>query len=88
MTTFSFTVNDGKMPRPSGMWQMPCPTRRYGPSRVMSVPSSSTEPCRGRSRPDAIRNVVVFPAPFGPSNATTDESGTASDTSRSTVVSP
>ena len=35
-----------------------------------------------------MRNVVVLPAPFGPSSATTDESGTESDTSRSTVVSP
>jgi hypothetical protein len=35
-----------------------------------------------------MRRVVDFPAPFGPSNATTDDDGTLTFTSRNTVVVP
>src|SRR5258708_29448939 len=47
-----------------------------------------TSPRVGFSKPDATRRSVVLPAPLAPSNATTEASGTARVTSRSTVVSP
>src|SRR5436305_1876003 len=41
-------------------------------------------PAVGRSSPAATLSSVVFPAPLGPSSATTDRSGTTRSTSRST----
>ena len=46
MITFSRTVSDGKMPRPSGMWQMPRDARWNGLSCEMSSPSSTTRRSR------------------------------------------
>ena len=43
---------------------------------------------RGGVRPRIERSVVVLPAPFGPSSATTSPAPTASDTSNSACVSP
>ena len=85
---FSRTLSDGKMLRPSMTWQMPRRARRLGLTAVTSLPSSSTRPLRGRSSPEAIRMVVLLPAPFGPSSATTEPGGIESETSRRTVVPP
>ena len=43
---------------------------------VTSSPSSTIRPSIGWISPDAVRSSVVLPAPFGPSRATTVESGT------------
>ncbi len=59
-----------------------------GLSPVTSSPSSRTLPLIGLIRPDAVRKVVVLPAPFGPRSATTPESGTERETSHRTTVSP
>ena len=50
---------------------MPLRARTYIGSSVTSVPSSSTRPESGAVRPTTIENVVVLPAPFGPSRPTT-----------------
>ena len=76
------------MLRPSMTWQIPSSARLLAVARVMSTPSNTIRPSSGRSRPEAIRIVVLFPAPFGPSNATTPPAGTDTETSRSTVVLP
>jgi hypothetical protein len=85
---FSMTVSDGKMPRPSGRWQMPRRLYRCGASPVTSSPSKAMRPERGRTKPVAVRSSVVLPAPLGPSNAMTSPSPTVKSTPRSTVVSP
>ena len=84
----SFTDRARKIPRPSGTWQTPAWDRRCGGQPVASTPSMRIRPAEGRSSPDATRSSVVFPAPFGPSRATTALSGTTRLTSRSTVCDP
>jgi hypothetical protein len=56
--------------------------------RVISAPSNRIAPRRARVRPRIERSVVVLPAPFAPSSATTSRAPTLSDTSNSTWVSP
>ena len=47
----------------------PCPCRAcWGRRRVMSLPSTSTRPASGRSKPATSRSAVVFPQPDGPSS--------------------
>jgi hypothetical protein len=55
---------------------------------VMSCPSNAIRPARGGVNPSTARSVVVLPAPFAPSNATTSPAATSSDTPNSTCVSP
>src|SRR5215208_3726260 len=50
---------------------IPLRARTYIGSSVTSAPSSNTRPVSGEVRPTTIENVVVFPAPFGPSRPTT-----------------
>ena len=47
-----------------------------------STPSIEMRPAVGRINPASIRIVVVLPAPFGPSSATTSPPWTDSETSR------
>src|SRR6266550_5821336 len=74
---FSCTVSSAKICRPSGTWTIPARTTRSGLHPSMRLPSKSTEPRVGRRRPDITRNVVVLPAPFAPSSATTLPSATS-----------
>jgi hypothetical protein len=53
------------MPRPSGAWDSPRATMRWGASPVMSLPANRTRPRCGRTRPLTARRVVVLPAPVG-----------------------
>jgi hypothetical protein len=53
----------------------------------MDVPANAIRPLR-RTVPDTARNVVVFPAPFAPSTATTSPSSTASVTPCSALTGP
>ena len=85
---FSLTVSERKIPRPSGIRQTPCRARRNGAALLASFPPITTVPLAGLSRPAATRRVVVLPAPFGPSSATTDERGTLMVTSCSTDDAP
>src|SRR5258705_4432558 len=54
----------------------------------MRSPSRRTRPRQTGSVPEMARNVVVLPAPFGPSNATTDPGGTEMDRPWSTSTFP
>jgi hypothetical protein len=85
---FSLTVSERKIPRPSGIRQTPRLARRNGAARPASFPPMRTAPLAGLSSPAATRRVVVLPAPFGPSSATTDERGTLMLTSCSTADAP
>src|SRR5215211_5224751 len=76
MSRFSSTVMPGKMPRPSGAWQMPRMTRRSGRSRVRSLPLKRIFPEATGRRPEMARMVVVLPAPLAPMSATTSPSST------------
>ena len=68
---FSSTVSDANTDRPSGAWTIPSRAIRYGRSLSMRTPSKSTSPLVGRTSPDATRAIVVLPAPFEPSSAST-----------------
>ena len=46
----------------------------------MSLPSSSTLPLRGCSRPEMERRVVVLPAPLAPIRVTISPSSTVRET--------
>src|ERR1043166_4885695 len=52
--------------------------------RVTSVPSNCTAPSSGRTTPTTILNVVVLPAPFGPSNPTISPGSTKIETPSTT----
>ena len=59
--------------------------RFWGGTGVTSSPPITTEPASGCSSPATIRSSVDFPEPDGPSRATSDPSGTSSETSSSAV---
>src|SRR5215469_4800433 len=67
---FSSTSRLAKMPRSSGQTAIPSRAIRCGGNRMISVPSSTTEPSRRGTMPISERRVVVFPAPFRPSRVT------------------
>ena len=54
----------------------------------MASPLSVIVPALGRKSPDMALSRVVFPAPLGPSTATTEPVPTVRLTSRNTTVSP
>src|SRR5215470_15392992 len=67
---FSSTSRLAKMPRSSGQISIPSRAIRCGARRMVSVPSSTTEPSRRGTIPINERSVVVFPAPLRPSRVT------------------
>ena len=83
---FSVTVRSTNVPRPSGTWAMPAFAADSGPP-LSCLPSSSIAPDR-ETVPEIARSVVVFPAPFAPSTATTSPSRTTSETSCSACTGP
>ena len=68
-----------KIRRPSGDWPMPCFTCSWAGIAVMSLPSNSTVPWRGCSRPRIVRSVVVLPAPLAPRRVTISPLRTSSE---------
>jgi hypothetical protein len=52
--------------------------------RLAGTPNSSIDPSNNRASPRAPRTIVDFPAPFGPSSATTSPAATVRSTSRTT----
>src|SRR3954468_22218452 len=72
-----------------GSWAAsPTRARTAHPRFGSASPSTWTVPACGRSRPASTRSSVDFPAPFGPSTASSDPAGTAAVTSRSARRSP
>ncbi len=69
------------MPRPSGTWTTPRRAMRYAGTRSMRWPNEVIVPSSARTTPETVRRVVLLPAPFGPSSATTAPRGTVRDTS-------
>src|SRR4030081_4012678 len=63
-------------------WKTKAMSRSAGASPVTSRPSIRIEPLSGISSPATRRNVVVLPAPVGPSSATNSPSPTRSDRSQ------
>ena len=68
---FSSTDMSGKIRRPSGEWATPRLTTSCAGTPSRRVPSKTTVPATGRSRPDRVRRVVVLPAPLVPMSVTT-----------------
>src|SRR6185295_14108266 len=67
-------------------WNTKATSRSAGASPVTSCPSIRIEPRSGISSPAIRRNVVVLPAPVGPSRATNSPSPTVSDRSLTACV--
>src|SRR6516164_100804 len=63
-------------------------SRDPGGSPVTSRPLIVTDPVSGCSSPVISRNVVVLPAPLGPSKTRNSPSFTASDSSRTASTAP
>ena len=59
-----------KSRRPSGAWEIPSLTTVLAGVRLMSRPSKTIRPEVALTRPEMVRSVVVFPAPFDPMRAT------------------
>src|SRR5258705_6406590 len=67
-------------------WNTKATSRSAGASPVTSRPPIRIEPWSGISRPAIRRNVVVLPAPVGPSKATNSPSPTVNDRSLTACV--
>src|SRR4051794_21003541 len=67
-------------------WNTKATSRSAGASPVTSRPPIRIEPRSGISSPAIRRNVVVLPAPLGPSSATNSPSPTVSDRSLTASV--
>src|SRR5438876_8483931 len=72
--TFSSAVRRSSRPDPS--LSTPVRRRTASPSTDGSMPSTRIRPRSGRRMPLSSRIVVVLPAPFGPSSATTSPGST------------
>ena len=79
ISRFSRTLICRNTRRPSGQSAMPLPTMVCGamPSRLL--PSNSTTPSRGLSRPATVLSVVDLPAPLAPISVTTSPSSTSKE---------
>jgi hypothetical protein len=64
------------IPRPSGIRHSPARARVLGPRLASAPPPTLTVPRDSLISPAAARSRVAFPAPLGPSRATTLPSGT------------
>ena len=78
----------GKMPRPSGAWQIPISTRRWGAIPVISRPSKVMRPLDTGRTPEIVLRVVVLPAPLAPMSVTISPSSTVTDTPLSASTLP
>src|SRR5207302_3446385 len=84
---FSVTVRSPNAPRPSGTCAMPTRTIDSGERRAIDFPAKRTSPLL-RTVFEIARNVVVLPAPFEPSTATTSASSTLNVTPWSALIGP
>ena len=76
------------MPRPSGIVQSPARARAFAEAPVASRPAIINCPADGRNIPLATLISVLFPAPLGPSKATTSPRPTVRFTPCSTSIDP
>src|SRR5439155_5893348 len=83
---FSRTDSSAKVPRPSGTCAIPRRATASG-ARGSRSPAKTSSPLR-RTVPEIARSVVVFPAPFAPSTATSSPSSTSSETPWSALTGP
>src|SRR5882672_3962092 len=67
---------------------MPSRQRRWGGSRVMSLPPNDTRPASARRSPLIRLNSVVLPAPFGPSTPSVSPAATDSEMLSATLSAP
>ncbi len=88
MSRFSSTVMPGKIPRPSGAWQIPSSTRLCPGTPVMSSPANRICPAVTRRSPESVFRVVVLPAPLAPISVTISPSSTSIEIPRSASILP
>jgi hypothetical protein len=67
---------------------MPSRTICSGDSVSMRWPSNRISPVVGWIKPEIVRSVVLFPAPFAPSRVTTSPASTCMVTPRSASTLP
>src|SRR5690349_6534944 len=67
---------------------IPAAAMRSGAQNVMSCPPNRTLPSLGRTKPASAANVVVLPAPFGPSSAVISPASAANVTDRTAWIPP
>src|SRR2546427_5302111 len=67
---------------------MPARARTSGLARVISRPSNSMRPARGRSKPMTLLSSVVLPTPLRPIRQTTWDGPISRSTSRRIRLSP
>ena len=82
------TVMPGKIPRPSGAWQIPSSTRWCAGTPLMSLPSNTMRPELSGTTPEIVLSVVVLPAPLAPIRVTTSPCATVHDTPLSASTLP
>ncbi|SRR5690606_33128201 len=86
MTRFSLPV---RISSTAAYWPVrPMDARTRSGSLRTSIPATSAYPASGLSNVVRMRTVVVLPAPFGPSNPSTDPVGTSRSTPARASVSP
>jgi hypothetical protein len=85
---FSSTVIRANTRRPSGECAIPRLRMVCAGAFVSVSPSNRMSPPRGRSNPEIVRSVVVFPAPFAPMRQTIWPASTVNDTSRTASIAP
>jgi hypothetical protein len=78
---FCSTVSFRKMDGSCGRYVIPSRARSYIGRSVISSSSRKTFPLVGRILPTIMLNVVVLPAPLGPSSPTISPGATARPTS-------
>ena len=76
MRRFSQTVSSAKSPRPSGTCATPSARDRLGRAPRERLARRRRSRRSARTVPEIARSVVVLPAPFAPSSATTSPSST------------
>ena len=80
ISRFSRTVIPGKIPRPSGTWEMPRSTRLCAGILLISTPSNVIDPLETGRRPEMVLRIVVLPAPLAPISVTISPWFTTTDT--------
>ena len=88
ISKFSKTVSPGKTCRPSGTCESPAATIFWAGTFWISLPTNSILPALGRTKPEIVRRMVVFPAPLAPIRETTSPSFTSKLTSRTAWIMP
>ena len=85
---FSSTVSSSITPRPSGTCATPMRAMFSTLRPNMPSPSKRTDPPRGFTSPEMVRNSVVLPAPLAPRTAVMAPGAASKETERRACTAP